>query len=71
MGKCSEVLRILRQDGWFIERRGKGSHVILRLDFFSKPRFNGNGDRDFKPNFEKGRFEMTATPVRHRVKNEH
>lgn len=30
MAKCSEVLRLLRQDGWYIERQGKGGHVILK-----------------------------------------
>ncbi|MCH8233949.1 MAG: type II toxin-antitoxin system HicA family toxin [Bacteroidetes bacterium] len=27
--KCSELLRELRKAGWFIERQGKGSHLIL------------------------------------------
>ncbi len=27
--KCSELLRELRKAKWYIERRGKGSHLIL------------------------------------------
>ena len=30
LAKCSEVLRLLKRDGWFIERQGKCSHVILK-----------------------------------------
>ncbi len=29
MAKSSEVWRILRQDGWYIKRHGKRSHVTL------------------------------------------
>lgn len=27
--KCSKLLRELKKAGWYIERRGKGSHLIL------------------------------------------
>jgi len=27
--KCSELLRILRREGWYVYRTGKGSHKIL------------------------------------------
>jgi predicted RNA binding protein YcfA (HicA-like mRNA interferase family) len=30
MAKCSQVLKQLKRDGWFVERQGKGSHVILK-----------------------------------------
>ena len=30
MAKCSEILRLLKNDGWYIERHGKGSHVVLK-----------------------------------------
>jgi predicted RNA binding protein YcfA (HicA-like mRNA interferase family) len=30
MAKCSEVFRLLRKDGWYIERQTKSSHVILK-----------------------------------------
>ncbi|HEY9008595.1 type II toxin-antitoxin system HicA family toxin [Ohtaekwangia sp.] len=30
MPKCSEILKLLRRDGWFVERLGKGSHIILK-----------------------------------------
>ena len=30
MAKCNEVLRLLKRNGWYIHRQGKGSHVILR-----------------------------------------
>ncbi|MDN4164273.1 type II toxin-antitoxin system HicA family toxin [Cytophagales bacterium LB-30] len=30
MAKCSEILRMLKRDGWYIERQGKGSHLVLK-----------------------------------------
>ncbi len=27
--KSSELLRVLRRDGWYVKREGKGSHKIL------------------------------------------
>lgn len=27
--KCSELLRLLKKDGWIILREGKGSHKLL------------------------------------------
>lgn len=29
MAKCNEILRLLKDDGWYTQRRGKGSHIIL------------------------------------------
>ena len=30
MAKCGEILRLLKRNGWYVERQGKGSHVILK-----------------------------------------
>ena len=28
--KCSQLLRLLKKHGWYVDRQGKGSHVIMR-----------------------------------------
>ena len=28
--KCSELFRMLKKDGWYIYREGKGSHKLMR-----------------------------------------
>jgi predicted RNA binding protein YcfA (HicA-like mRNA interferase family) len=48
MAKCSEILRLLLQNGWLIERQ-KGSHVILsHPEKVKKISFPNHGSTEMK-----------------------
>ena len=51
--KSSELLRMLKKNGWSINRQGKGSHVLLSHEKRGEMSFPNHGSKEVPTGMEK------------------